>query len=462
MADKITANFDLASANHAFSAIWKLSRNMKAAGWTYKSSSDGSTKDTTGTATNDKWGGAVDPSSDSYPAGLTSVAAWWNASGPVTLKLPIIAAPSGTLVRGEKVTQATSAAEGELVGFDFDGVSAGHVVILPRVGTFDNTHVVTGSVSAATFTPNGTINTFIPEIVIFKNSANTTSGSIYMQRVSNEVENASRFSVLAGSAGCTATIAPAAGGTGNAFPSAGSYVACGSQLSGSITHSNWFTITSTFGKAQIVAVNNTPATGVSADGTFWILIGGDTSIATNSQFLGYFRCDNSEDGDLDPFVFFKSGSVALNNANARIDNTGGSQFGANVIFQASNSITNAKMWLGWRRRGFSSGDAFNAFTATILGFAGGATNPLTDNNGVPETIGSSYTSKRLREPIFMISQNNTNKGRKGSPRWLSAVQGGATFDTYDAKQKVMICQVNSSQPGVVAGPFDGSTTPLQA
>ncbi len=45
------------ASNEQFNAIWKMTRAMKAAGYVYKSSSDASTKDTTGNPANDKWGG---------------------------------------------------------------------------------------------------------------------------------------------------------------------------------------------------------------------------------------------------------------------------------------------------------------------------------------------------------------------------------------------------------------------
>jgi len=63
----INYNMDINTPNNAFSTIWKLTRCMKAAGWTYKASGDGLNKDTTGVATNDLWGGNVNPMSDIYP-----------------------------------------------------------------------------------------------------------------------------------------------------------------------------------------------------------------------------------------------------------------------------------------------------------------------------------------------------------------------------------------------------------
>lgn len=461
MADVIYPNSDLFSSNHAFSAIWKLTRAIKKSGWKYLSSGDGTSKDTSGVATSDLWGGAVDPSSDTYPTGLSSVNAWWNASGPVTLKIPISVAPTGTMIRGEKVTQATSAAEGELVGFDYDGSSAGHAVILPRVGTFDSTHLITGAVSGGTFTPSSALGTYIPEVVFFK-STDAINGSIYMQRVSNETENSSRFSVLAGSAGCTETVAPGGSGTGNSFPAPGSYIACGSQ-NGSPSHSNWFNINNNMGKAQIVAVNTTTSTGVSADGTFWILLG-DVSSPTQSQFIGYLRCDNSEDADLDPFVFYKQSGSSLNGSNPATSATTGGNF-TSVNFLSYNGVGGSMQFRGWRRRGFASADTFNSYNAVIL-VGSSEQAVLADNNSLPETIACAYTSKRLREPIVLVSQDNTNtlKGRKGSPRWLSAIQGSTTFDSFDVHQKVCIAAPSGSVgfPAILAGPFDGITSALQA
>lgn len=458
MADVFYTNFALQSANHAFSAIWKGTRAIKKAGWTYKASSDGSTKDTTGTASNDKWGGSADPSSDTYPTGLDSVAAWWCAQGPTTLKVSMTAATTGTFLRGEKVTQATSLAEGELVGLDFDGVSTGHAVIIPRTGTFDNSHVITGALSGATFTSTG-IETYVAEIVFFKSSANTTQGSIYMQRVSNENENSSRFSVLTGAAGCTATVAPGGGGTGNSFPTLGSYVACGTQT-GTPAHSNWFQVATNLGKAQLIATNNTGSTGVTPDGTFWMMIG-DTASATQAELFGYVRCDDSEDGDLDPFVFFKLTSIASNNANARLDGSGTGSLGntSTLITGASSSMT----WKGWRRRGFSSADAFQAFGAGSIWMGSGATTQIIGNDNLanPDTIACSYSTKRVRERIILSSNDNTKKMRKGSPRWYWLVQGNTTFDTFDSKTKIVVIP-SSTSPGHVIGPYDGTTTPAQS
>src|SRR5271157_3259349 len=118
MANAFSTNFAIPGASNFFQVIWKLTRVMKAAGWTYKASGDGTSKDTTGTAANDLWGGNSNPLNDTY-AGLThlsdTAAGWWVASGPTTVKLSLSANPSGTFLRGETVTQSTSNATGELI-----------------------------------------------------------------------------------------------------------------------------------------------------------------------------------------------------------------------------------------------------------------------------------------------------------------------------------------------------------
>jgi hypothetical protein len=144
MANVIIPNFSpisISTVNDAFSIIWKLSRAMKAAGWVYKSSSDGTTKDTSGTATNDKWGGNANPLLDAYPSfpgGNTAAQAWWNAQGPSTLKIPIGAKQTpGSytgFIRGENISQATTGAQGEIIGYIFDGYAqTGFLVVMPRV-----------------------------------------------------------------------------------------------------------------------------------------------------------------------------------------------------------------------------------------------------------------------------------------------------------------------------------------
>lgn len=455
MPNVFVTNFALQSANHAFSAIWKLTRALKSAGWTYLSSSDGSAnKDTTGTATSDRWGGSADPMSDTYPTSLDSAAAWWNARGPTTLKIAMTAAPTGTFLRGEAVAQG--GAEGEFLGYDFDGTQ-GHAVILPRVGTFDTSGVITGASSGATFTPTD-VKTFVMEIVFWKGTS-TAQGSIYLQRVCAETEASSRFSYLASSAaGCTAAVAPGGGGTGNTFPTVGSFVGCGTQT-GTPVHSNWLQTANYLGKAQIVATNCAGASGASPDGTFWILMG-DTSSTTQAQFFSYMRTDGGEDADLDPFVWNKISNIGWNNANLRLDASGTYSLSAgNVLTGMGPSIV---AWRGWRRRGFASGDSFVPLTAANLAYGGGSSTALMADNTSTELVACAYSDKRVREQFLIVSGDSSKKIRKGYPRWMWTIMGGTTFDTWDGKTKVCIVPASGSVPPVIVGPYDATTTPLQA
>jgi hypothetical protein len=215
------------------------------------------------------------------------------------------------------------------------------------------------------------------------------------------------------------------------------------------------------GKAQLVATNVTGGAGVSPDGTFWVLLGDSTSSSTSEGF-GYFRCDDTEDGDLDPFVFFHISSIAFNNGNARVDGTSGTSFNAGS-WAGGSSIFSSMIFKGWRRRGWATADAFMAYYAAHLVSSPGssATSLMGDNPSNPETVACSYTTKRLRERVALTAQDNTAKGRKGTLRWWWEVQGNTPFDTFDGKTKIVVCANTGSVGCAVWGPYDGATTPSQ-
>jgi hypothetical protein len=111
-------NFQYAALSDGFSGIWKLTRAMKAAGWRYKSSSDGTTKESgTSNPNNDKWGGGVQVGSQTATAAFTigsptstkemgrvtvSGLTGFSASGGLSL--------SGSIGRFLKITGATNSA----------------------------------------------------------------------------------------------------------------------------------------------------------------------------------------------------------------------------------------------------------------------------------------------------------------------------------------------------------------
>jgi hypothetical protein len=80
---------------------------------------------------------------------------WWCASGPLTVKVPLSALPTGTPLRSEIVTQATSGATGELFGYVWDPVGlSGWAVIGPQHTPANTTLTV---VSNPTSLPQSTL-----------------------------------------------------------------------------------------------------------------------------------------------------------------------------------------------------------------------------------------------------------------------------------------------------------------
>jgi len=93
------------SSNEQFTFIWWLTRAMKAAGWRYKASSDGTTKETTGNPSNDKWGAGQQVGSQTGTAAIT------------------VSSPSSTAFGGRTTISGMS-------GANFTSSSPGHFLVL--------------------------------------------------------------------------------------------------------------------------------------------------------------------------------------------------------------------------------------------------------------------------------------------------------------------------------------------
>ncbi len=460
MANVYYPNVDVAATDNGFTFVWKLTRALKKAGWTYLASGDGTSKDTTGVATSDLWGGNADPSNDTYPTALNTVAAWWLAQGAATVKVPVNSNSTGTFLRGEKVTQATSLAEGELLGFMYDSAtpSNSYLNILVRTGTFNGSDVVTGASSGATITATSTPTIYVSEVLFWK-ATNTTSGSVYGARVSAAEAS---FVDLIGAAGCTATIAPGGGGTGNSFPTLG-YTVRGAG--GAATHIAWFNVSSLgTPKAQITATNVTGAANVSPDGTFWLVVGVPSAISATSSGntgWGFFRVDSIEEGDLDPFVWFAAGAVA-----SRTSVTLGMTDAWSSTNQSWSTIS-AGLWVGWRRRGFASADAVATYMMSALNyytvFGNGMLLLLQQNSY--ENVACHTQTQRVREPVWLCTVNTATKHRKGIVRWLSYTPTGIGYQTWTGEGTTWI-QLSTPQSsqyfGILIGPWDAAYSPLQA
>jgi hypothetical protein len=472
MANKFATNFPIPSATNVFQCVWKLSRIMKAAGWTTMASSDGTTKDTTGTQSNDKWGGNADPTADAYPVNSLSDSSngWIVLRGPSVLKIPLNAAPTGVPVRGETITQATSAAEGELVGFIWDSVGlSGWAVVLPRTGTFDNSHTITGATSGATMVPTGTIVTFVREVVFSKSTAGSTvNGQIFYGVFDVSGESAQLFTTMAASAGCTASVPPWGGGTGNTLATSPKAIAV-RGTGGSTTVDSWFGNTASFQtNAQIACVNAVAATGVSADGSFYCVLSNST-ISNGCSGIVLSRLDDTEPGDCDPYIFMTS---QISQSFSTWTGQSTTSSATSVTFQNGSIFSsNNPFFFGYQSRGntVTTRDTINGYTGSLQYTPLGNTYMLSNGglSGAMKAVASPATTLPLiREPLTIqttgvTSITNATRQVKGRCRWISCFTVGSTYDTYDSKQWLCTFVATTNQPAIAVGPYDGSTTPVQ-
>lgn len=477
MTTKYAENYtiDATTANNSFSAIWKLTRTMKAAGWTYMASGNGTSKDTTAVATADLWGGAADPTTDAYTgaiqAQLDSRAAWWCAEGPTVVKLGITAASAGTFLRGEFVTQATSGATGEILGYVINSAgNSGWLVIMPHTGTFDGTHHILGADSAATVT--ATSYALVRQQVVIAKNTTVTSGWIFWQQLTDaEITagvNTALFSDLAvNAANCTATTAPGNSSSGsNRWPSYG-IPGVGTPES---TGNGFFGITSGFGKSHMAAVNATPAAGVTADGSWWITIWDTTNSAYRT--LSFQRLDKTEPGDVSPFLLLSvTSEVATSATTGRAAATTSASTSA-VSFYGYTGTTIGTPAKGYCARATGTmGASIDVYSPFVLGVT--YANGSSVSGGAPgQSPNATFPPKIRNHPDFAGSPPypierlkatnlvNSITMRKGVCRWFATHPAAAINDTIDTKQwLVIVANSAAANPALIIGPLDGTTTP---
>lgn len=452
---------DTGVANNYFSGIWMLTRCMKQAGWLYKASSDGNaTTDTSGVAANDLWGGNATPTNDTYPTAFSSRnGPWWVASGPNVIKIGITVASTGTFVRGESVTQATSAATGELLGYVFDATNNGWIIIMPRTGTFDGTHVITGGISAATATATS-VKKYTQEVCIWKNAANGINGTVYWIMADASAESTSLFSNLAVSTPATATVAP--GGNADFPASAIAILGTGNTN----TSSTWFGNQTATAHVLVAAANATPGAGVSADGTSWIMQSTTSGTPATSNLAGIFRLDDTEPGDVCPFEWQWIQSTAASSY-SRTVGTGQNQTGTSwSVFNETFTV----VFNGYIARGVGGSpgtipDVASYHKSSFPGVStsGGQSIFVNNNADVVRAQNHPATIKPLGVDTVSIWNDKTNvKQSKGRLRWMRYASVGNVFDTTDSKLWVCWLSVGTNiSPAVYIGPWDGSTTPTQ-
>ncbi len=425
------------------------------------------------------------PTAQIYPTSITNATgngAWWNAQGPSMMKIPVgTNTPTGIFQKGELVTQTISGAIGIIIGVlpDTSG-GLGYLVIEPRVngtggGPRGWTTGGTDTIAAAAFpvgsgasitSANITPVEYVMETVFWKNT--NLLGHFYVQCVDQSAESTSRFSQIASTNGSVNnTIAP--GGATNSFPTPGSWVSNGTANSNAAStgSNNWFTFTSTSiaGNFHIICANCIATATASADGSFMSVMGTPAYGGFTYIWMGLQRLDDNEDGDVNPYV-----SVGFPQSNA--DNYTGSRtsqvtsLGSTVadFFQFSSALGLASKYTpyrGWRRRGFSSGDAFQEFQGMALMIHGNQSVPVLSqgyicrvaNNPTPNPIA-------IREPLWAISGQSAQKMRKGTFRWIFLTEGGATNQTFASGTWVQLGIANQQSPGTFVGPWDGTSVPV--
>jgi len=415
----------------------------------------------------------VDPLTQIYPQAILSGStsgAWCNLQGPSTLKIPISnGVPVGSFFKGENIVQSTTGATGELLGVIVDTTnSAGYLVVAPRLnGTgggvrgWATGNIITGSISGATVSQNGTAIEYVREMVIWKSNTIET-GHIFVQCVDQAGESASRFSTLAAAAGVTGTLAP--GGPTGTFPASGSWVMCGSGGSNSAnTGAVKFTglsSTTNLGAFHFLVANCIGTVGVSEDGSWTCAMG---SSATGSS-VGYLCtswqiCDNGEDGDVDPYVtIFLRGSTGYagsRTATVQVPGIHGDHMYANLYSVSSTYFQ------GWRRRGLSS-EGFQEFQMFLLGTFN-STSIVAKNTVNPFRVASmpNPRSTPVKEPIWICSSQTGSKMRKGTLRWWYIVPGGITGVLYNNGMYVGVGTAGASSSSnispFIVGPWDGVT-----
>jgi hypothetical protein len=463
------------STSHPFSHVWKLTRALKKAGATYKGSGDGTNVDKAGSS--DKWGSNADPANDTYPTALDSVAAWWLGELNFMVKVPITTAPTGTFLRGERVTQADGS-EGEFQGYVINAAgNSGHAIIRPRSasGTWTGTGTITGAWLGGTLTPSATPRIFKRQILFVKTTT-TTSGFIGYVSADAASETAQFFTTLMATAGCTATVAPGFTNTLNStnnYPTTalaflGGNTSIVSGATGTITYVNWCNGTSNVGNGHIVAMNQTGATGLSGvtpDGSFWVEIDNTNTPGTFSGF-GLFLCDDTEAGDVDPYTFKRalggSWTYAQNAAT-----TGPAADSIAILYGGGGSGTTAATWsfhhycargsgtskdagcpgyAQWEGAGSGSSIAVGYSTGgesfRVANHPDGATAPFYQQR---PAVWSDYTGRKIR---------------KGVPRWLTAISTGVTKNTSDTKRWLLVTSQSNGVPSLALGQLDGTTTPV--
>lgn len=370
-----------------------------------------------------------------YPSGSLASAngAWILLQLAGWLKVPFTVAPTATFARGARVTQVATGFEGMVVSVTVGSATGiGYLVIAPTVrgsgagvwGLDDGEDLTAGS---ATVTQDGTALQFDMQVMVAK-AGNETNGTLTWG-VFDLANESDALSQLVAAAGCTATVAPGQGGTGNAFSTYGRAML---STTASMTHAPWCnanTAISTLGNGQVCVANLIPNQDDPADGSSALAIHNASGDGFHFGF-GFAGLDNTEPGDVEPVVSFNL-QIATLYSESRTSATSSSN-----TTQAYHSVqhTAARQFArGWWRRGRSDA-AFVGYESGALYGLGSTSLAFSTNVTTRDTVSSSEDREQTFEPVVILRLATTLKQRKGTCRWLGWTQGGAAGRVYAFEQ----------------------------
>ena len=297
-----------------------------------------------------------DPLGNLY--GLTANA-WWCAQGPSVLRIPITAVSVGSFTRGENITQSTTGAQGELLGYHFNS-GLTFLVVSPRLrGSGTGVHgwqtgfTVTGGTSAATVVQNGTAIDYVYEMVLWKVNS---SFQLFIGQFDSVVENVAggMFSACAAQAGCTATVPPGASGTGNTF-SASAWVmwAAGTTTGFEINLPGTGTL---HHRGHVICADAIPEQGYSADGSWSLLYGiNATNPTAGLCMFGFHKVEDTINEELSPYVTINPGGIkTLYGENRTSAGTVPTVTSSDTTFVDGASV----YFGGWRRKALGAPENF--------------------------------------------------------------------------------------------------------
>lgn len=452
-----------------------------------------------------------DPATVVWNTSFPNNQSWIVLRGPSMLRMTFSSAPTpNDFVRGEKVTQPGTGAEGEIIGVTYAPAGTptagqGWVIIAPRVaGTGGGAlgwsigSALLGASSGAGLTPTAIVEHVTEVTMGCTNTSLTTRqrGALWVMvnpgvALDGGTEQAMLASTLASTSNCTYAVGP--GGSGrfpsvtlanNGFP----YLAfdpIGNHCDG-VNNDNWYHITNYDsannypGNMHAVVTNCIERSGVSADGTFWAAFGQPNTGAYTYMGWGFFRCDDSEEGDVWPYSFYAARRNVYDgnwwdSTTYRYGTTGTDSYAEGPWCQLHVSQDyNRPSWWTWRARGMEVGsclttgsnpqiDRFKSAVACSLWNNEDAFMAMGQYTQMPETVAATAYPAMVREHPVILSWYPGAKFRKGRPRWMAFIQGNQASDTYGSRTWVQLRDsgVNDRNfTGVILGPWDGSTQPV--